>query len=166
MNWCPVILSVGITMIAMSLFFWVIVAISNNQESELEEFSSIYSNPRSTKRYVNLRTYNGLVKDVQGDPYLASLYKKYYFLEGTARENIAQNRDGPGSGNGVPRERIALENTHRLQNRIKHRIEDKIAKKSKHTVPTKPPVYSSNPMLGLPSVPGVIPTNAFKNFRG
>lgn len=126
-----------------------------------EAFRSIYQNARSSAPgYSELRTHNGRVAGVQGDPFLADIYKRIYFLEGIARENIALNRDGPGSGNDVPRERIALENIERQTSSLRKDIGNKIAETTVVNRPTKAPLYASNPMLGLPSFPGMIPVNS------
>lgn len=115
--------------------------------------SSVYSNPRTGKGNYKLRTHNGLVKGVQGDPFLADMYKRIYFLEGIARENIAINRDGPGSGNDVPRERIALENIQKQSTQLRLDIGKRIAD-SQQPLPERPVLDSANPMIGLPQVPG------------
>ena len=148
MNWMVVLLSIVIAVIGLFAIRYALM---------YEGFRNVYSNSRHALGQGESILSNGLVSDVQGDPFLHDMYKRIYFLEGVARENIALNRDGPGSGGDVPRERIALESIRREIGSLRKDIRTQIA--NNQNPPTKPPLYSSNPMIGLPSVPGSLHAN-------
>lgn len=88
------------------------------------------------------------------DPILTGLYHRIHDLENIARMEIARNNDVPGGSQGVPRERIALERINRRISSIKNKI-DRIIE-SRRIVTQPPLLYSSNPMISLPSHPGMV----------
>lgn len=94
------------------------------------------------------------------DPTLRKLYKRLYNLEMISRTGV--DRDTQGGAFGVSREKYYLESIERNMNELRNTIADYIKKNREPTPITKvdpytpPKLYTSNPMIGLPSNPGSI----------
>lgn len=84
-----------------------------------------------------------------------NLYRRIHLLERLARTKINRNNDIPGGDNSYPNEPYKLALLEKEINSLKKEIATEInKKKSKLNFPT---LYSDNPMINLPSVPGNYP---------
>jgi len=101
--------------------------------------------------------------DSQGDLVLRDIYRQIYNLEAIARNEVAQNNDFGGGSQGVPRERLVLENIAMDIARLKGQARYLIAKNRIPTLDANPPPIwrrdhkdydTSERILGVPSVPG------------
>lgn len=101
--------------------------------------------------------------DSQGDLVLRDIYRQIHNLEAIARNEVAQNNDFPGGSQGIPRERLVMENIAMDIARLKGTARYLIAKNRIPTLDANPPYLwkrdhkdydTSERILGIPSVPG------------
>jgi len=95
------------------------------------------------------------MENFEEDMVLSNLYRRIHLLEQLARSKINRNNDIPGGDNSYPNEPYKLALLEKEINSLKKKIATEInKKKSKLNFPT---LYSDNPMINLPSVPGNYP---------